>query len=125
MNQLLPALIALFTLCITGCSTGSMETEQAKLRRVQIGMSVIEVEGIMSTEDFIYRGDTYGRPMRVDKFSSKNGKPVSVYYYRSSLKREDGVATDDETTAVIFIDGKVDAITAGDFAKQSVEVRFR
>jgi hypothetical protein len=63
--------------------------------------------------------------MRVDKFSSKNGKPVSVYYYRSSLKREDGVATDDETTAVIFIDGKVDASTAGDFAKQSVEVRFR
>ena len=118
-------ILLLIAVLATGCSTVDLSIEQGKLRAVQIGMSLKDVESIMGTDEFYYRGVSYGRPMRVDRFKSKDGKPMAIYYYRSSLKREDGVTTDDEMTAVIFVDGKVDAIVAGDFAKQSVEVRLR
>ena len=114
-------------LVLAGCVPpgGSLSGEQANLRHVQVGMSVQQVEEVMGTEGFYFRGESFARPMRVDRFSGKDGKAIVVYYYRSSMKRADDATSDDETTAVIFVDGKVDAVMAGDFAKQSIEVRFR
>lgn len=121
-------------LMVLGCAGGgqriSLAVEQAKLARVQIGMTHTEVETIMGTESFIYYGEThygqsFGRPMRVDRFTTRDGAKVMVYFYRSTVRRDDSATSDDETTAIIFINGKVDAILSGDFAKDAIEVRFR
>jgi hypothetical protein len=55
----------------------------------------------------------------------KDLKSVSIFYYRSSVKRRDDVTTDDETTAVVFVDGKVEAILPGEKSKEVIEIRFR
>ena len=83
----------------------------------------------MGTDKIVFSqgyGKTYeSRPIRVDKFTDKSGSPIDVYFYRSSLKRQDGACSDDETTAIIFLSGKVDAITSGDASKTVIEVRRR
>jgi hypothetical protein len=104
--------------------------EAQKLRSVEIGMTISQVEAAMGSTPLIFNAGTdvevsSSRPIRVDKFKAKDGKAVSIFYYRSSTKRRDNVTTDDETTAVVFVDGKVDALLPGEKSKEVIEVRFR
>ncbi len=114
----------------TGCMTSAEGTriiamEAEKVAKVELGMSIAEVQKIMGTDMINFGGDMEARPIRRDKFLAKNGDPIEVFYYRSSHKKSDGFCTDDETTAVIFVKGKVDAITSGDTSKTVIEVRRR
>ena len=114
----------------TGCMTHSEGTriiaiEAEKVAKIELGMSITEVQRIMGTDMISFGGDMEARPIRRDKFLAKNGDPIEVFYYRSSHKKSDGFCTDDETTAVIFVKGKVDAITSGDTSKTVIEVRRR
>ena len=133
MFKITPLLLAVL---LVGCATGPGDAdtliagEAQKLRRVDIGMSMAQVEAIMGDTPIVYNAGTVAqttdsRPIRVDKFSGKDGKAVSIFYYRSSIKRRDDVTTDDETTAVVFVSGKVDALLPGEKSKEVLEVRFR
>jgi len=129
--------LALTTVLIIGCVPQNITddtdfviaNESEKIARIQLGMSVADVKNIMGTGKIVFsQGNEKAfesRPIRVDKFTDKSGSPIDVYYYRSSTKRRDGVCTDDETTAIIFLNGKVDAITSGDTSKTVIEVRRR
>ena len=128
--------IPLITILVTGCMpafTSNVDfvvaNEAEKIAKIQLGMTTNDVKKIMGAEKIIFEsGGTIlyeSRPIRVDKFTDKSGSPIDVYYYRSSTKRQDGVCTDDETTAIIFVNGKVDAITNGDTSKTVIEVRRR
>jgi hypothetical protein len=97
---------------------------------VEIGMTISQVELLMGAGPLIFNAGTISertdsRPIRVDKFMGKDLKSVSIFYYRSSVKRRDDVTTDDETTAVVFVDGKVEAILPGEKSKEVIEIRFR
>ena len=126
----------LFAVLLAGCAGGPGDAdtliagEAQKLRRVEIGMSMAQVEVIMGDTPLVYNAGTVAqttdsRPIRVDKFSGKDGKSVSIFYYRSSIKRRDDVTTDDETTAVVYVNGKVEALLPGEKSKEVIEVRFR
>jgi len=130
----LKLILALTTILITGCAGLSnvdfmIANEAENIAKVQLGMTVSDVKKIMGTEKIVLfdgiNNNYEPRPIRVDKFTDKLGNPIDVYYYRSSLKKQDGVCTDDETTAIIFLNGKVDAITSGDTSKTVIEVRRR
>ena len=120
---------------LVGCaSRGDVDVvvagEAQKLRSLEIGMTISQVESVMGTSPLVFNvgsefENSYSRPIRVDKFKAKDGKSVSIFYYRSSTKRRDNLTTDDETTAVVFIDGKVDALLPGEKSKEVIEVRFR
>ena len=120
---------------MTGCMASYSErwkeasrivaVEAEKISRLQIGMTILEVQRIMGTEMIEYDDAMEARPIRRDKFLSKDGIPVEVFYYRSSIKKNSGLAADDETTAVIFINGKIDTITSGEGSKSVFEVRRR
>jgi hypothetical protein len=99
--------------------------EAEKVSRIQIGMTIHEVQGIMGTNMIEYDDAMEARPIRRDKFVSKDGIPVEVFYYRSSIKKNSGLAADDETTAIVFIKGKVDTITSGESSKTVFEIRSR
>jgi hypothetical protein len=99
--------------------------EAEKLSRIQLGMTISEVQNIMGPGMLNIDEYVEARPIRKDKFSSKEGDHIEIFYYRSSVKRNDGICTDDETTAVIFVRGKVDAITSGDTSKTVIELRRR
>jgi hypothetical protein len=79
----------------------------------------------MGTNMIEYDDAMEARPIRRDKFVSKDGIPVEVFYYRSSIKKNSGLAADDETTAIVFIKGKVDTITSGESSKTVFEIRSR
>jgi len=122
--------LALVASILSGCISQAevnrlVAIEAEKVAKIQLGMSAAEVRSIMGTEMLNFGGDMEARPIRTDKFLSKDGSPVEVQYYRSSIKRNDGLCTDDETTAVILVNGKVDAITSGDLSKTVIEVRRR
>jgi hypothetical protein len=134
LKNSLKLFIALITILVTGCAMMEdtdlvIANEAEKISKIQIGMSINDVKKIMGTEKIVFSAGfarAYeSRPIRMDKFTDKSGSPIDVYYYRSSTKRQDGVCTDDETTAVIFLNGKVDAITNGDTSKTVIEVRRR
>ena len=134
LKKSLKSILLLFTFLITGCIGASnidfiVANEAENIAKLQLGMTVGDVKKIMGTEKIVMfdgMSNVYeSRPIRVDKFTDKLGNPIDVYYYRSSIKRNDGVCTDDETTAVIFLNGKVDAITSGDTSKTVIEVRRR
>lgn len=122
--------LALVATLTTGCMTSAEGTriiamEAEKVAKIELGMSIAEVQKIMGTDMINFGGDMEARPIRRDKFLAKNGDPIEVFFYRSSHKKADGFCTDDETTAVIFVKGKVDAITSGDTSKTVIEVRRR
>jgi hypothetical protein len=128
--------VALFmAVLLAGCaSRGDVDVvvarEAQKLRSLEIGMTISQVESIMGTSPLVFNmgsefENSYSRPTRVDKFKAKDGKSISIFYYRSSTKRRDNLTTDDETTAVVFVDGKVDAILPGEKSKEVIEIRFR
>jgi len=134
LKNSLKLILALSAILVTGCIGSSdvdfvIANEAEKIGKIQLGMSINDVKKIMGTDKIIYTAGYQNlyesRPIRMDKFTDKSGSPIDVYYYRSSTKRHDGVCTDDETTAVIFLNGKVDAITSGDTSKTVIEVRTR
>lgn len=123
-------ILSLLASILSGCISKAevyrlVAIEADKVAKIQLGMSAAEVRSIMGTEMLNFGGDMEARPIRTDKFLSKDGNPIEVQYYRSSIKRNDGICTDDETTAVILMNGKVDAITSGDMSKTVIEVRRR
>lgn len=106
--------------------------ESDKLRSVEIGMSLKQVEGIMGPSPGVFwlrypDADVVreARPVRTEKFKTKDGRGVVIYFYRSAEKDGWTKCTDDETTAVVFVDGKVDALLPGEKSKEVIEVRFR
>lgn len=139
MRKILILLFAVMVLsgCVPQFRTNLTEVvaaEAAKIRRIEIGMTVREVESLMGADPIVFNysyGAQYeekqeARPVRIDKFQTKDGKRVSIYFYRSAIKNmNDGVCTDDETTAVVFVEGKVDALLPGEKSKEVIEVRFR
>ena len=134
------SVLALLGLILYGCIPPSnavlkdelVVIEARKVREIEVGMSVAEVERHMGTEPYSIYPYTSSmmvtheaRPVRTDKFLSKDGKRVTVYFYRTAVKNRDSVCSDDETTAVVFVDGKVDALLPGEKSKEVIEVRFR
>ena len=123
-------LLALIASCLGGCASPVavdrlIAIEAEKVSRIQLGMSLAQVQNIMGTEMLNFGSSFEARPIRTDKFMSKDGAPMEIYYYRSSIKDSDGICSDDETTAVILVNGKVDVITSGDTSKTVIEVRRR
>jgi len=135
-------LILLTAFFLAGCISSDMDYdlvlsgEATKVRGIQIGMTQQRVEQIMGTTPMELSDRRYvyytARPAKSDKFKSKEGKVIEIYYYRTSATKQIGSGqhglaafSDDNLTAVVFIDGKVDAVMSGDAAKTVVEVRFR
>jgi hypothetical protein len=117
-------------LIMTGCMSQNDVTriiaeEAEKIGKIQIGMSMSEVQNIMGTSMIKVGGSMEPRPIRRDKFLSKTGEPAEILFYRSTIKKADDVCTDDETTAVFLINGKVTVITSGDTPKSVIELRSR
>lgn len=112
-----------------------LANEAKKIRAVQIGMTVEQVERVMGNEqlELSDRRHVYytARPAKTDRFKAKDGQVIDIYYYRTSASgrtnssRSLAAFSDDETTAVFFIAGKVDAIMSGGAAKSVIEVRVR
>ena len=124
--------LALIISCLSGCTTQAevhriVAVEAENLAKIQLGMSAAEVRNIMGTEMLNLGSEGMEtRPIRTDKFLSKDGNPIEVQFYRSAYRRWDEQCTDDETTAVIFVKGKVDSITSGVyFVPTLMEVRRR
>ena len=136
----------LLLVCLLSCLTSAcvsteldfdlvLANEAKKIRAVQIGMTIEQVERVMGGEqlELSDRRHVYytARPAKTDRFKAKDGQIVDIYYYRTSASgrtnssRSLAAFSDDETTAVFFIAGKVDAIMSGGAAKSVIEVRVR
>lgn len=130
-----PIAVLAVSLAFVGCAgPGDVDVidaaEAQKVQRVEVGMTIQQVQSIMGTDQIVFnayspQASVTPRPARVDKFATKEGKAVTIFYYRTHSRRADGHTTDDETTAVVFLDGKVDAVVPGESSKQVIEVRFR
>ena len=109
--------------------------EAKKVRSIQIGMTISQVETVMGSEqmELSDRRHVYytPRPAKTDRFKGKDGKAIDIYYYRTSAGSRTGTNrslaafSDDDLTAVFFIEGKVDAVMSGGSAKSVIEVRVR
>jgi len=109
--------------------------EAKKVRSIQIGMTISQVETVMGNEqmELSDRRHVYytPRPAKTDRFKGKDGKAIDVYYYRTSSGSRTGTNrslaafSDDDLTAVFFVEGKVDAVMSGGSAKSVIEVRVR
>ena len=80
--------LALVATLTTGCMTSAEGTriiamEAEKVAKIELGMSIAEVQKIMGTDMINFGGDMEARPIRRDKFLAKNGDPIEVFYYRS------------------------------------------
>jgi hypothetical protein len=109
--------------------------EAKKVRSIQIGMTISQVETVMGNEqmELSDRRHVYytPRPAKTDRFKGKDGKAIDIYYYRTSAGSRTGTNrslaafSDDDLTAVFFVEGKVDAVMSGGSAKSVIEVRVR
>lgn len=134
-------LVTTFSLSIAGCVSTDLDYdlvlsgEAKKVRSIQIGMNIGQVESIMGTEqmEISDRRHVYftPRPAKTDRFKGKDGKAIDIFYYRTSAGSRTGTNrslaafSDDDLTAVFFIEGKVDAVMSGGSAKSVIEVRVR
>lgn len=109
--------------------------EAKKVRSIQIGMTISQVETVMGSEqmELSDRRHVYytPRPAKTDRFKGKDGKAIDIYYYRTSAGSRTGTNrslaafSDDDLTAVFFVEGRVDAVMSGGSAKSVIEVRVR
>ena len=109
--------------------------EAKKVRSIQIGMTISQVETVMGNEqmELSDRRHVYytPRPAKTDRFKGKDGKAIDIYYYRTSAGSRTGTNrslaafSDDDLTAVFFVEGRVDAVMSGGSAKSVIEVRVR
>jgi hypothetical protein len=129
------------SLAVVGCVSSDLDYdlvlsgESKKVRSIQIGMTISQVETIMGSEqmELSDRRHVYytPRPAKTDRFKGKDGKSIDIYYYRTSAASRTGTGrslaafAEDDLTAVFFIEGKVDAIMSGGSAKSVIEVRVR
>lgn len=92
--------------------------EARKLSSVRTGSSEVEVRGIMGdTALIVFSGEDYeseSRPYRQISRTLANGWLATVLFYRVRVVHHDGICTDDETDAVVLLDGKVDTVVRGD-----------
>lgn len=122
-------LIGILTFLLIGCSLPEEEVrlsdiyevcalEALKLREVRAGMTEAQVERLMGPPYLrIFNGDRYeheSRPHRREAHRLANGAEAIVLYYRARVVHHDSVCSLDETEAVIFVNGKVDAVRRGD-----------
>jgi len=128
-------------LFVSGCVSTDLDYdlilsgEAKKVRSIQIGMTISQVENMMGTEqmEISDRRHVYytPRPAKTDRFKGKDGKAIDIFYYRTSAGSRTGTSrslaafSDDDLTAVFFIEGKVDAVMSGGSAKSVIEVRVR
>jgi hypothetical protein len=136
-----PILIVASAFLFAGCVSSDLDFdlvlagEATNIRAVQIGMTISEVEAIMGIEklELSNRRHIYytPRPAKADRFKTKDGKNLDIYYYRTAAASQTGDSrslaafSDDDLTAVLFIDGKVDSVMSGGSAKSVIEVRVR
>jgi hypothetical protein len=134
-----PLLAFALSLTSGGCVSTDLDYDRVlageakKIRSIQIGMTLGQVESIMGTEqmEISDRRHVYytPRPAKTDRFKGKDGKPVDIYYYRTAAPaksaRSLSAFSDDDLTAVVLVEGKVDAVMSGGAAKSVVEVRVR
>lgn len=134
-------LVTTFTFGVAGCISTDLDYdlilsgEAKKVRSIQIGMTIGQVESIMGTEqmEISDRRHVYftPRPAKTDRFKGKDGKAIDIFYYRTTAGSRTGrnvslaAFSDDDLTAVFFVEGKVDAVMSGGSAKSVIEVRVR
>lgn len=123
MKTFSAALLAALSLSLSGCviavgdkefhdDSSKREKEEA-LHRSQIsqfalGTSIVEVQGVMGVPDFS------------EALRGKAGE-YRVLRYRTHHKHSDGDTTPDETTPLIFLDGKLYGIGEAAYAKAIAE----
>jgi len=141
-TKLLSAILAISSSVVfSGCVSSDLDYdlilsgEAKKVRSIQIGMTISQVETVMGNEqmELSDRRHVYytPRPAKTDRFKGKDGKAIDIYYYRTSAGSRTGTNrslaafSDDDLTAVFFVEGKVDAVMSGGSAKSVIEVRVR
>jgi len=101
-------------LCLSffsGCATWQMEMKKnnENLLKLEMGMSKEDVMAIM------------GKPTFNEAYQSLHGRSVVILFYYTQRKWADGSRTKDETTPIIFEDGKL--VGWGDeFYKAKMEI---
>lgn len=141
-TKLLSAILAISSAVVfSGCVSSDLDYdlilsgEAKKVRSIQIGMTISQVETVMGNEqmELSDRRHVYytPRPAKTDRFKGKDGKAIDIYYYRTSAGSRTGTNrslaafSDDDLTAVFFVEGRVDAVMSGGSAKSVIEVRVR
>ena len=141
-TKLWSAILAISSAVVfSGCVSSDLDYdlilsgEAKKVRSIQIGMTISQVETVRGGEQMeLYdRRHVYytPRPAKTDRFKGKDGKAIDIYYYRTSAGSRTGTNrslaafSDDDLTAVFFVEGKVDAVMSGGSAKSVIEVRVR
>lgn len=141
-TKLLSAILAISSAVVfSGCVSSSLDYdlilsgEAKKVRSIQIGMTISQVETVMGNEqmELSDRRHVYytPRPAKTDRFKGKDGKAIDIYYYRTSAGSRTGTNrslaafSDDDLTAVFFVEGRVDAVMSGGSAKSVIEFRVR
>ena len=142
LTKLWSAILAISSAVVfSGCVSSDLDYdlilsgEAKKVRSIQIGMTISQVEAIMGIEQMELSDRRYvfytPRPAKTDRFKGKDGKAIDIYYYRTSAgsgtssNRNLSAYSDDDLTAVFFVEGKVDAVMSGGSAKSVIEVRVR
>ena len=110
MNQLLPALIALFALCITGCVGGTYggyadfrNANRLNLMKVEVGMSKSKVLEIFGNSSY----HSMTNPYKSEFIPSKDGMVEVLYYYTDYIDYDSGKSLESGLTPIIIKDNKV------------------
>jgi hypothetical protein len=110
---------ALSFLLISGCATISEVTlpNRENLLKLNMGMTKQEVLNIMGTKpmEAYYKPGTYGKtvgvainnPYRSEILRGRDEKMVEVLYYVTDDRNADGVINDNETTPMVFENGRL------------------
>lgn len=65
------------------------------------------------------------RPAKSDSFKTPDGKLVQLYYYRTGMSSGYSGISDIDSTVVVFLDGKVEAVISGKEAPHYLKSRLR
>lgn len=95
MRYWIVLIISLFLL--SGCATPGMKMDKnnSNLLMLEMDMTKKEVLSIM------------GQPDLNEAYKSLHGKRMTIFFYYTQKKRSDGSVTKDETTPVVFENGKL------------------
>ena len=94
-------------LSLTSCAAFTIDPVINQYNRsayhIHLGMTVSEVIGVLPDQSKL------GRHGRTPSFFKDGGNDMAIYYYRTG-RIPDNMATDDEFTPYIFVNGRLDAI---------------
>ena len=90
-------LLVLFAFVITACAT-----PQQRMDKNNDGLLSLEMD--MSKQDVM---KIMGNPDLNEAYKSLHGKSVVIFFYYTQRKRNDGNVTKDETTPVVFENGRL------------------